>query len=568
MKKWLQHPIIPFLFVLLISLGLFQRKLGWDMLKGAHYSWLQITPDSYTEYLSWEFYRRTPLRFPVLGTMEKYDYPSKSGIGVTGAIPIMAIPLKLVNAFLPERFQHLGWWMLLNYMLLGIFGVLFLKAIGIRYPLWLVLGATLFMISPAFITRSGHLALCAHWVLIWAFWIYYVEKDIAQQYRMTLWNVGIASLVQPYLLAMAMGVHVATLWKGVIAKSITTRKALFYCLGYLPVIAFCWFIAGNFNIPLSSNSAEGYGIYSANLNVLWNSLGFAQVFPAFPWANSGQHEGYSYLGAGAIFLFSGMLMYHVFKTKLTFQPIWVIAGLSAFYALSNIITFNEHIVFQYFGFPKFITDTFRGSARFIWLLHYLLIFMGIKYLFDSRLPIWAKHFIFVAAFSLQLYDLKEFFYPDQYKSHVYTPKIEHQVWSTITKGAARLVMYPPYGWNYGQEYDFLDFANVAVENNMDFTAAYLARNDKKARNRYRESLNLLLAEGSLVGEENSIFITTPENAPTFKLLYEKGMVRAFSYQNRIIVVPVQLKTNIDYLESELDLFPPFIISPPTAGTVE
>lgn len=558
MKKWLQHPIIPFLFILLISLGLFQRKLGWDILKGTHYSWLQITPDSYTEYLSWEFYRQTPLRFPVLGTMEKYDYPSKSGIGVTGAIPAMAMPLRLVNTFLPQRFQHLGWWMLLNYTLLGMFSVLLLKAIGIRYLLWLVLGATLFIISPAFITRSGHLALCAHWLLIWAFWIYYIKKPIAQQYRMTLWNVGIASLVQPYLLAMAMGVHIATLWKGVLEKSITARKAFFYFFGYLPVIVFCWFIAGNFNIPLSSNSAEGYGIYSANLNVLWNSLGFAQVFPAFPWANSGQHEGYSYLGAGAIFLFSAMLIYHLFTKKMTFQPIWVIAGLSAFYALSNIVTFNEHIVFQYFGFPKFITDTFRGSARFIWLLHYLLIFMGIKYLFDSSLPTMAKHFIIVAAFSLQLYDLKEFFYPDQYKSHVYTPKIEHQVWSTLTQGAERLVMYPPYGWNYGQEYDFLDFANVALENKMDYTAAYLARNDKKARNRYKESLNRLLAEGSLVGEENSIFITTPENAPVFKLLYEKGMIKMFVYQGRIVIVPNQLSSNISYLESHPDLFQPFV----------
>ncbi len=568
MKKWFQHPIIPFLLVLMIALGLFQRKLGWDMLKGTHYSWLQITPDSYTEYLSWEFYRRTPLRFPVLGTMEKYDYPSQSGIGVTGAIPAMAIPLKLVNAFLPERFQHLGWWMLLNYTLLGIFSVLLLKAIGIRYLLWLVLGSTLFIISPAFITRSGHLALCAHWLLIWAFWIYYAKKPTAQHYRMSLWNVGIASLVQPYLLAMAMGVHVATLWKGVIEKSITARKALFYFLGYLPVIAFCWFIAGNFNIPLSSNSAEGYGIYSANLNVLWNSLGFAQIFPAFPWANSGQHEGYSYLGAGAIFLFSGMLIYHLLTKKMSFQPIWIVVGISAFYALSNVITFNENVVFQYFGFPKFITGAFRGSARFIWLLHYLLIFTGIKYLFDSQLPIWAKHFIFVAAFSLQVYDLKDFFYPDQYKSHAYTPKIEHQVWSTITKGADRLVMYPPYGWSYGQEYDFLDFANVAVENNMDFTAAYLARNDRKARQQYRESLNHILANATLTGEESSIFVTTPEHVVAFHPLYERKMVRAFTYQSRIIIVPEQLKTNIAYLESSPDLFSPFIISLSAIKTVE
>ncbi|NJL73848.1 MAG: hypothetical protein HC892_01235 [Saprospiraceae bacterium] len=122
MKNWLQYPILVGLVLLVIAMGLFQQKLGWSRLNVTDYTWLQTTQDSYTEYLSWEFYRQTPLHFPVLGTLEKYDYPSRSGVGVTGTVPILAIPLRLISDWLPVRFQYFGWWMYLNYVLLAFFG--------------------------------------------------------------------------------------------------------------------------------------------------------------------------------------------------------------------------------------------------------------------------------------------------------------------------------------------------------------------------------------------------------------------------------------------------------------
>jgi len=561
MKKWLHHPIFIGLIILIIALGIFQRKLGWGVLDVTNYSWLQTTLDSYTEYLSWEFYRETPLHFPVVGTLEKYEYPSRSGIGVTGAVPVLAMPLRLVSDWLPVRFQHFGWWMLGNYFLLAWFGVKLVKTLRISPPLWQILGGTWFLISPAFITRSGHLALCAHWLILWAIYIYYKKQSIENQYKQSLWNVGVAALIQPYLLVMCVGIHIATLWKGVLAKQIPTKRAVLFFLLYFPLVALCWYIAGNFNISLSSNSAAGYGVYSANLNVLWNSTNFAQIFPGFPWATTGQYEGYSYLGGGTLILLGTMGLYYVFTRQGRFMlnPIWVLVGLMAFYALSNVITFNEHIILKYFGFPKFITDTFRGSARFVWVLHYFLIFVAIKMISDSRLPLLGKHFIFVLAFATQVYDLKEFFYADHYQVATHQPKIDIQAWTTITQGSERLIMYPPYQWGYVQEYDFLDFANVAVENNLDITAGYLARNDKKARKKYTQKLDSLLDAGVLTGEENAIFVSNIQNAYRLDKLYKKNLIKAYQYEQYVIGVPLNLVKNIEYLDSHPERFVPVSI---------
>lgn len=561
MKNWLQPILIGFI-LLVIALGLFQQKLGWGMLNVTNYTWLQTTQDSYTEYLSWEFYRQTTLHFPVLGTLEKYDYPSSSGVGVTGTVPILAMPLRLISGWLPDRFQYFGWWMCLNYILLAYFGALLLRAIGVTNSIWLILGGVWFLISPAFITRSGHLALCAHWLLLWAIWIYYVSGSSIQKYKMTLWNVGVAALIQPYLLAMSLGIHLATLWKEVINKQIPLKKAILFFLSYIPLVGICWFVAGNFNISLSSNSAGGYEVYSANLNVLWNSGGFAQIFPGFPWATSGQYEGYSYLGAGTIILTVLMSFYYLLSrlTKISFQPIWMVIGLMTVYALSNVVTFNEHIVIKYFGFPRFITDVFRGSGRFIWGLHYFLIFVGIKLIHDSRLPIVIKHLLFLSAFALQVYDLKDFFYADHYKIVSYTPKIDEKVWVDATKGAERLVMYPPYQWGYGVEFDFFDFANVAVENKLDITTGYLARSDKKARNEYREVLDSLLDEGTHLGDEqNAVFVSNEQYAYRLDKLYKNNLVKAFRFNAYILAVPISLKNNIEYLESHPEQFRPISI---------
>ncbi|NJL73849.1 MAG: hypothetical protein HC892_01240 [Saprospiraceae bacterium] len=427
---------------------------------------------------------------------------------------------------------------------------------------WLIIGGAWFLISPAFITRSGHLALCAHWLLIWAIWIYYVPRLAVQKYKMTLWNVGIAALIQPYLLAMSLGIHFATLWKGIIDKQVTLKKAILLFLFYIPLIGVCWFIAGNFNIPLSSNSAGGYEVYSANLNVFWNSGGFAQIFPGFPWATSGQSEGYSYLGAGTIILVTLMSFYYLFakQVKIYVQPIWIVIALMTIYALSNVVTFNEYIVIKYFGFPKFITDVFRGSGRFIWGLHYFLVFVAIKLVHDSKLPIVVKHFLFVSAFALQVYDLKDFFYADHYKIASYTPKINEEVWADLTKGAERLVMYPPYQWGYGSEFDFFDFANVAVENKLDITTGYLARNHRKARNEYRHVLDSLLEKGTDLGEEqNSIFVSNEQYAYRLDKLYKNNLVKAFKFDTYILAVPIVLKDNIAYLERHPEQFYPITI---------
>ena len=97
-------------------------------------------------------------------------HPVGTSIGNTDAIPSLAFPLKLLHLALPDPLQYLGAWVLLCYVLQGVFGALLVRQVTADLTLQ-VLGAALFVQTPALLHRFGHTALCAHWTLLAAIWI-------------------------------------------------------------------------------------------------------------------------------------------------------------------------------------------------------------------------------------------------------------------------------------------------------------------------------------------------------------------------------------------------------------
>ena len=172
-------------------------NLGWTM-----------RHDTQTYVLAFHHFRREPWRWPP-GAIAGVGHPVGTSIGNTDAIPSLAFPLKLLHLALPDPLQYLGAWVLLCYVLQGVFGALLVRQVTADFTLQL-LGAALFVQTPALLHRFGHTALCAHWTLLAAIWIA-GDRLHDRRWRFGAWLVLCAAVaaIQPYLAAMVVPMALA-----------------------------------------------------------------------------------------------------------------------------------------------------------------------------------------------------------------------------------------------------------------------------------------------------------------------------------------------------------------------
>ncbi len=154
-------------FALLLHITAF----GWQSLDPASTAWL-LRDEPAQHYLGWYFFRHEPWHWP-LGRIEGFGLPAGSSVAMTDAIPLLAIPFKLLSPLLPEHFQYFGLWMLACFMLNGYFGLRLMARLSEHASLRF-LGALFFVLSPVLLFRAhGHEALMAQWMILAACERYY-----------------------------------------------------------------------------------------------------------------------------------------------------------------------------------------------------------------------------------------------------------------------------------------------------------------------------------------------------------------------------------------------------------
>jgi Family of unknown function (DUF6311) len=563
----------PTLFAVAIAIVVFLIKFTPNVLDPTHYDWLMSYADCPTEYVSWQFYRNTPWHFPVIGTLVGYDHPTVTGIGLTGAIPLLAIPFKILSPFLPTDFQYFGYWFLLCYVLQAVFSVRLLRGVSAFYNLelsavQLVLGAVFFILSPALLTRSGHINLCGQWLVLWALCVYFEHKTLREKFVEYLKIIGITALVHQYLLLMIFGLAFATYWKSEKIERFSWLKKIGLSVLGLAVALVLWYFVGNFNTAAGSMSQVGFGKFSSNLNVFFNGQGEQFLMPTLP-VNEGQYEGQGYLGIGILsMVLVTFLSFFIKKwTKsnegttpnspfiIRHSPLKIVAFLFTIFAFSHIFTFGNKVLFNadflLINPPfRFLTEAFRSSGRFIWVAHYTLMAVSIV----GFLKLKINKTLLISALSLltllQVVDTKlmvtrehKYYDFDGYEPSIMTSK----TWQQITSEAQRVVMLPLYTWHYKTYNDYIHFARVAALNHQSITTGYLARPDWDAHEVYEKKLFGALEKGALGDETNSIFIATKHSAQKIKKLVESGQIKAFTYQDYIVGVPVHFEKTLKFL---------------------
>ncbi|NJN33325.1 MAG: hypothetical protein HC817_02775 [Saprospiraceae bacterium] len=166
MQQFRQY--LPECFISLLACAIFLCRFGIETLDITNINWIfRLSFDPATEFIAWQYYRWTDWHFPILGFMEGYNYPMQTGTGMTALIPPLAFLVKIFSPILPTEMQYFGWWLLLCYVLQGVFGVKILRGLAHRNhltinDLTLFIGACFFLCAPIMWHRSGHIHMICH----------------------------------------------------------------------------------------------------------------------------------------------------------------------------------------------------------------------------------------------------------------------------------------------------------------------------------------------------------------------------------------------------------------------
>lgn len=348
----------------------------------------------------WEFYRHSPWTFPLCKALY-LGYPAGTAISYTDSIPVVALLFKLISPLLPETFQYFGLYTCFCFGLQGLFAAALLRRFT-KYELFSIVGSVSFVTASCFLERCfRHTALSSHWLLLVAMLLYFKRKQnplFKHRYMCWAFLLCLAIGIHPYLFAMCFGVFVVfsieDIFSGIERKSGVIKFAAVVFTAIL-----FGFALGLFGSDVES--AHGFGIYSLNLNAVFNP--YTRHF--VQWSSAvedrpiygGQTDGIYYVGlfmnvvfvlSVFIFLLSGSQNIRRILKKYAFFI--VLLAVYTVFALSNTVTFDDHVIFRYF-LPEFFVDKvniFRASGRFFFIPYYSIFLFSLVILYRVMYGKW------------------------------------------------------------------------------------------------------------------------------------------------------------------------------------
>lgn len=388
--------------LLVVALLHFALVMGPSLLLPGSYEWL-MGDDRANHYLGWSFFRHEPWRYP-LGRIDRLIHPMGTTIVQTDSLPLLALFFKPISSLLPPDFQYFGLWVLLSFYLQALLGFALLRRLCLAAPA-AAAGALLYLLSTAQIWRVVHMALSAHFVLLWAFLLYLRahRERRTPVIGLVLLNLFTAA-VHPYLLFLTLALSAPTYLRGL---SDSPRRALMGAAALAVSLWACLHALGFFQI--GSLTDRGFGAYSADLLTFVNPMRWGRLLPALP-QGPGAYEGYCYLGAGTLALCLAFVGLRGHRRLGPVRPhAWFgLALLSlTMLALSSKIRMAGHLIvdlsrpYQLLG-P--IPGIVRSSGRLIWPAYYLLltvVLVGV----GRSLPARRAALVFLLSAGLQAFDI-------------------------------------------------------------------------------------------------------------------------------------------------------------------
>lgn len=503
----------------------FLNILGLKIVDPTQISWL-MRGDWHFNFLGWHFFRGEPWHFP-LGKITDFFYPVGTSIGYTDSIPLMAFLLKPFHSILPADFQYLGLWLLLCFVLQGIFGLLLLKLVTTnRFLQWM--GATFFVVSPILLHRIGHVALCAHWLLLAGLWLYFKPWQPVSSYRPFIsWAllVGTSALIHPYLTVMVLGLALAfyVCW-GLVERhsSLYAMAGQLGCLGLL--VLGLWWQAGYFLIDNEQMVARTLGHYSMNLLAFINPWGdWSLLLRNLPLATDGQYEGFGYLGAGIILLGSWVGYELILRPigPLNIRktlPLFIVVIIALLFAVSPKVTIGAWVLFEGNNAWLSILAPFQSSGRFLWLAYYLIVF-GVLGILVRRLSAPKALLLLSFGLAIQFADLQGIhrYHHQRWQENtdwqIWDNPLKAEVWSFATSHYQHITFVPPIACGEPPASQ-LPFAYLAASYGLTLNTGRAARFDAEKTMRYCQTLLTEIQQGQV--KDDTIYLIHQDRLTAFK----------------------------------------------------
>lgn len=470
---------------------------GFYVLDVTNENWLLTGKDLTQHYIGWKYYRNSSWHFPI-GLVDGLSYPYLTSVVYTDSIPLFAVPFKLLSPLLPKTFQYFGLFGLMCYILNGGFGALIVRKFS-KNPFVIGCGSIFFIVSTPILQRmygylgsagdTRHTSLAAHFLLYAALLIWLNKKYFSSVKKAAIaWAVlgCLAIMIQSYFLPMILGIMCGYLLEDIlITKKWMKTVVSFASLG-VASLGTMWLLGAFYGNP--SGGAGGFGIYSSNLNSLYNPYGYSAFLKDFPICE-GNQEGMAYLGAGMLLMLlmgAAGFLYQTWKKKKSLKTLWknrwkqvipyacVLLGATAL-AVTNQVKFNGKQLLD-IKLPEKVLSFFslvRSSGRFMWIVMYLIMILAIccviKY-FNVRIAIVIIAFCML----LQVADFR-----NVYKSlgQTYNIKVEQteeflvsDQWNDVIRDHEHIFI----DMSMGQKMMF-EMANYSIDNHKTIDSFYFSR---------------------------------------------------------------------------------------------
>ena len=396
-------------------------RFGINALNPVNLGWL--TKDDHSQHFAGAHaFRFDDWQWPI-GYTSTLDYPFGSSVALTDSIPILGFLTKILSPMLPVDFQYIGMWLFLCHFLQGFFAYLLMYTVCKRWQICL-LSACIFVLSPPHLFRFIHPALSGgHWLVIAALWIYMNDAKLKNaRFTVRAWCalLVLTSFIHVYPAIMVLSFAVANMGHHLVSGRVGYIRVLGLLIIYPLILLTGWYLSGLFLEGINPN-LSGFGVYSMNLNALFNGMGKVNLGPNFPVGTGGQYEGYSYLGAGCIILGLFLLLDVLLrKTDVETNIYWrsyflhwplicIMVLLFVFSLSDEVYWFKIKVLSWEFldqGVLSRVCSSLRASGRFCWPIYYLIYFIILSQIYfrlgySRALPLIALGFIMQFA---DLYD--------------------------------------------------------------------------------------------------------------------------------------------------------------------
>ena len=177
-----------------------------------------------------------------------------------------------------------------------------------------------------------------------------------------------------------------------ILKQKSLKMGLSMMVVYIVSAGFTVFMLGGFSTKTSAGPTNELGLYSFNLNGLFNPLGWSCLLKDFKLYNPEQYEGFSYLGVGLIIILIVVMITWISDERITEKlnicridmlSVGIVVLVSLFISLGPIATFFERELYTLL-LPDFIWKSwsvFRSTGRFVWVIIYAIDLLTIIFIY-------------------------------------------------------------------------------------------------------------------------------------------------------------------------------------------